>query len=120
MATVVNGLMRPDAALSNEISSVMGTAKSGVVREYSAHDPDPCCMKVTLFPSQCWSFSPPTLTTLPTPSKPSTAGSGSVNNTPSSFNLSTGLTVVASTLIKSCPSLGSGMGLSSRRGIFPV
>ena len=120
MPTVVSGLIRPDAALSSEISSVMGTAKSGLVIEYSAHDPEPVWKKVTLFPTQPCRFSPLALTTFPTPSKPRTAGSGSVKSTPSSFNLSTGLTVDASTFIKRCPSFGSGIGLSSRMGSFPV
>lgn len=50
--TVVRGLMRPDAALSSGTSSVIGTAKSGFVMEYSAHDPEPTWKKVTLFPTQ--------------------------------------------------------------------
>lgn len=58
-------------------------------------------------------------TTLPVPSNPITAGKGTTAYPPESLPLSEGLTVEASTLTKSWPSVGSGIGSSSNLGSFP-
>lgn len=107
----VTGLTIPDAAEHKGTDESMTHTELASATAYETHDPDKV-VNETLFPTKCLSASLWAYITYPVPSKPHTNGGSIWKYAPLDLNLSDGLIVEAWTLIKTCPYLGVGIGLS--------
>jgi len=112
-------LIIPEAADVRSTSALIGKVLSGFETANYPHEPEPAWVKHTRLPTQSLRSAPLASTTWPVPSNPIVAGSGTAKYDPAILRRSEGFIVEASTLTKSCPGAGTGLGNSCRTGSFP-